>query len=111
MVQFYAILCVLGIVAGQLLFKFCSSSLSENGLSSPKTLAIFLSVMLLYGITSVGWVLLLQRAPLGKVYPFMALAFILVPFASHFLFGERFGAQYALGVCLIAVGVFVAVKA
>jgi drug/metabolite transporter (DMT)-like permease len=35
----------------------------------------------------------------------MALAFILVPLASYFIFQERFTAQYAIGVILIILGV------
>src|SRR5690606_41278160 len=60
-----------------------------------------LAAMMLYGITSVGWVWVLQRIELGRVYPLMALAFVLVPVASHFVFGERFQTQYFIGVALI----------
>ncbi|ANH74377.1 hypothetical protein ACS15_0758 [Ralstonia insidiosa] len=35
----------------------------------------------------------------------MALAFLLVPLGSHFVFGERFQTQYAFGVAFIMIGV------
>ncbi len=48
---------------------------------------------------------------LGRVYPLMALAFVLVPIGSHFVFGERFQPQYFVGVAIIMVGIFITVKA
>ena len=41
----------------------------------------------------------------------MALAFVLVPIGSHLVFGERFQPQYFVGVAMIMVGIFIAVKA
>lgn len=106
------ILCVLGIAAGQILFKFSASAINESGsFFDIKTLTIFFSTMVLYGITSIGWVLILRRAELGKVYPFMALAFILVPLASRFFFGERFAPMYFIGTALIISGIVVTVAA
>lgn len=106
------ILCVIGIAAGQILFKFSASAINESGsFFDIKTLTIFFSTMVLYGITSIGWVLILRRAELGKVYPFMALAFILVPLASRFFFGERFAPMYFVGTALIVSGIVVTVAA
>jgi len=110
MIQFLSILCVFGIACGQILFKLCSNSLSKNGLWAFSTLSLFVAVMALYGVTSIGWVWILQKASLGKVYPFMALAFIFVPVGCHFIFGERFNIQYMLGVVLISCGVALSVK-
>ena len=67
--------------------------------------------MALYAITSIAWVWVLQKTDLGRVYPLMALAFILVPLSSHMVFGERFPAHYWVGVALIAVGIVIAVRA
>ncbi|WP_459200419.1 EamA family transporter, partial [Pseudomonas tremae] len=65
----------------------------------------------LYGITTLAWVWVLQKIELGKVYPLMALAFVLVPIGSHFFFGERFQPQYFLGVAIIIIGILIAVRA
>jgi drug/metabolite transporter (DMT)-like permease len=54
---------------------------------------------------------LLQKIELGRIYPVMALAFILVPAGSHLVFGERFQNQYFVGVILIMLGIIVAVRA
>lgn len=107
-----AALCVLGLAIGQVLFKFSASALAQEGsVLAPRVAAAFLAAVCLYGVTSLAWVWLLQRVELGRVYPIMALAFVLVPLGSHLAFGERFPPQYFAGVALIVVGIVVAVKA
>jgi drug/metabolite transporter (DMT)-like permease len=112
MVYFVGFLCVLGLAVGQILFKISSTALLESGtFFSLKSALSLISAMFLYAITSIAWVWVLQKIELGKIYPLMALAFILVPIGSHFVFGERFQIQYFFGVALIAVGIIVAVRA
>lgn len=107
-----AILCVLGLAAGQLLFKLSATALSESASLFPLRAAIsFVAAMGLYSITSIAWVWVLQKVDLGRVYPLMALAFVLVPLGSHFVFGEKFSEQYVVGVILIALGIVVVSKA
>jgi drug/metabolite transporter (DMT)-like permease len=105
-----ALLCVCGIAIGQILFKLSATALSETGISL-KTFSVFFAAMCLYGVTSLAWIWVLRKLELGRVYPLMALAFVMVPVASHFLLGERFTPQYFVGVGLIIVGICVAVKA
>ncbi|MGI9024465.1 MAG: 4-amino-4-deoxy-L-arabinose-phospho-UDP flippase [Burkholderiaceae bacterium] len=107
-----ALLCVLGLAVGQILFKISATSLAENGsFLALKTAGTLLAAMCLYGITSVAWVWVLQKIELGRVYPLMALAFVLVPLGSHYAFGERFQSQYFVGVAMIMAGIIVAVRA
>lgn len=107
-----AVFCVLGLAIGQLLFKVSATSLTESGsFFAFKTTVTFLAAMCLYGITSVAWVWVLQKIELGRVYPLMALAFVLVPLGSHLVFGERFQPQYFIGVAMIMAGIIVAVRA
>jgi drug/metabolite transporter (DMT)-like permease len=111
-VQMIAFLCVVGIAVGQILFKLSANSLEKTGsFFAPKTVLILFSAFALYGITTIAWVWVLQKAELGRVYPLMAMAFILVPLGSHFVLGERFQSQYFIGVALIVIGIVVAVKA
>ena len=112
LVQLVALLCVLGLAVGQILFKVSATSLAQTGsFFAVKTAATLFSAMLLYGMTSVAWVWVLQKVELGRVYPLMALAFVLVPLGSHLIFGEQFSPQYFIGVILIMVGIAVAVRA
>jgi drug/metabolite transporter (DMT)-like permease len=100
-----AVVCVLGIAAGQIMFKYSALAMNEaSTLFAIKPLFFFGATMALYGITSIGWVLILRHAELGKIYPVMALAFVFVPAASYFLFGERFSGGYFAGSALIAAG-------
>lgn len=111
-VQIVAVLCVVGLAIGQILFKVSATSLTQTGsFLAPRTAATLFAAMTLYAITSIAWVWVLQKIELGRVYPLMALAFILVPIGSHLVFGERFQPQYFVGVALIASGIVVAVRA
>ncbi|CAG2142541.1 4-amino-4-deoxy-L-arabinose-phosphoundecaprenol flippase subunit ArnE [Cupriavidus campinensis] len=107
-----ALVCTLGMTLGQILFKMSASASQETGsLFSFKPLAVLFAAMCLYGVTSIVWVWVLQRISLGKVYPFMALAFVFVPLGTYFLFGERFQPQYLFGVVFILIGVILTTSA
>lgn len=107
-----AILCVVGLTVGQILFKATATALSESGtFFAFKPVAILFAAMCLYGVVSVAWVWVLQKVELGRVYPLMALAFVFVPVASHLVFGERFQPQYFIGVAIISAGIFITIRA
>lgn len=111
MIYASALLCVIGISVGQILFKLCASSLQKSGsFFHADTLILLVSALALYGITTIGWIWVLQKIELGKAYPLMALAFVLVPIGSHFILGERFQYQYFIGIALIMSGIVVAIK-
>lgn len=106
-----ALICVIGIACGQILFKLSAASLKKTGsFFDLSTLMLLGSSFALYGIMTIAWIWVLQKADLGKVYPLMALAFVIVPLGSHLVFGERFQPQYFVGVALIMVGIIVAVR-
>jgi drug/metabolite transporter (DMT)-like permease len=108
---FIALICVVGIACGQILFKLSAASLKRTGsLFDPSTLLLLASSFALYGVMTIAWIWVLQKAELGKVYPLMALAFVIVPLGSHLMFGERFQPQYFVGVGLIMIGIIVAVR-
>ena len=101
-----ALLCVCGIATGQILFKLGANALLASGgrlLSMGG--AIVAGALTIYALTTVAWIWVLQRSELGKTYPLMALAFILVPIASHFVFGESFTWRYAFGCVLLVTGI------
>lgn len=111
MTYIVALICVLGIASGQIMFKLSAASLKRTGsFFDPSTLLLLGSSFALYGVMTIAWIWVLQKADLGKVYPLMALAFVIVPLGSHLVFGERFQPQYFWGVGLIMVGIIVAVR-
>lgn len=112
MTYLVALICVIGIAAGQLLFKLSAISLqrTESFFDVRTALTIF-SAFALYGVTTIAWIWVLQKIELGRIYPLMALAFVLVPVGSYMFLGERFQPQYFIGVVIIIVGIIVTVRA
>jgi drug/metabolite transporter (DMT)-like permease len=111
MTYLIAIFCVIGIAAGQILFKLSATSLHRTGsFFDPATAMTLFSAFALYGMTTIAWIWVLQKIELGRVYPLMAMAFVLVPIGSHFVFGERFQPQYFVGVAIIILGIVITVK-
>ena len=106
-----ALLCVCGIALGQLLFKYTADSQALSGsYLHPRTFLLLLSALLLYGVTTFGWIWTLQQGPLSRLYPWMALALVIVPLLSAVLLGERLQPIYWLGVTMIVAGVSIAVR-
>lgn len=109
-VYIVAVICVFGIASGQLLFKASAMSFEvSNSYLDKKGLLILFSALVVYGLTTIAWVWVLQKLSLGKAYPLMALAFLIVPVASYFLFNERFAFQYYAGVFFIMFGIYLTV--
>ena len=110
MVYLWAALCGIGLAFGQVLFKLCADAWRSDGaLTSGRVLAYFFGAVSFYGVITVFWIWLLGRAELGRLYPFMALAFAAVPIQSHFVFHEQFSVRYAAGILLIMAGIALAV--
>lgn len=108
----YTFLCVIGLSLGQILFKFSAKYFNESHtVYAVKPLVYLLAAFALYGFVSIAWVYILQKIDLGKVYPVMALAFIIVPIGSQLFFGEKFTIQYLIGVLLIVIGIIVSISA
>lgn len=104
----YALGTVIGIASGQILFKLAA----ERG----ELLAIlfstaFWAAVVLYGLVTVLWVLLLREVALSRAYPIMAATYVLVPIASVLFLGESLQPTYFIGVALIIAGIVLAVQA
>jgi undecaprenyl phosphate-alpha-L-ara4N flippase subunit ArnE len=110
---------LLGVAAslgcGQLLFKSAAEQLvvgqglerlSRSFVSLP-----MLCALAMYGAATVAWVYLLRGMPLSRAYPFIAMAFALVPLMSHIVFGDKLDARYLLGLSLILVGMYLTATA
>lgn len=103
-----AILCVGLIAAGQILFKFVALSMNAAGTPLDRNVILFAGTAItIYGLATIFWILLLQVAPLGRLYPYMALSFVLVALASWLLFHEQITAGHIAGLGLIVAGLLV----
>ena len=101
--------CVIGIAIGQILFKQAALAIS-----TPVTLHgmlaniwIWLSLSL-YGATTLLWIWVLRQAPLHLAYPFMGLAFLLVPVFARIFLNEPLSLQTIGGGILIMLGIALA---
>lgn len=107
------LLCVVLIAIGQLLFKTAASQWRIDGWSWA-TLRSFLSptmlvALVLYGLTTILWVLVLRSTPLSIAYPLYALVFVLVPFLAYFALGEPLSWNTLIGGGVIVLGVMIAI--
>jgi drug/metabolite transporter (DMT)-like permease len=103
------------IAAGQILFKRAAAQITPGaGVSWVLELARLPVMWLAVGIYAAStllWVRILSTVPLSRAYPFVALAFVLVPAAGYVFFHESVTVRYALGTALIVAGVVVAARA
>ena len=106
-----ALICVIGISIGQLLFKKAATTIPP----SPSFFDIafntwLVSAFILYGLTTLVWIWVLRNAPLYLAYPFMGLAFILVPTLAWLFINEPLHAKTILGGAIIAIGISITAK-
>jgi len=102
---FAAVLIVAMISVGQILFKLAAGKLrATDGQLTASFLTIVALSLVIYGLATLGWIWLLQWFPLSRIYPVMALSFILVPLGGVFLFGERLTLSYLAGGALLLSG-------
>ena len=105
----FTLLCVIGISVGQLLFKKAAAALP----TTPSLTALIqnywlIAALALYALTTLGWVWVLRNAPLHLAYPFMGLAFLIVPTLAWLFLGEPLHWRTLVGGAFILVGVALA---
>ena len=96
---------------GQLLFKLAAERLSV-GHGTAALIGSFISfpmlaALALYAVATVFWVYLLHGLALSRAYPFIALAFAIVPLLGWLLLGEMLGLRYWLGLAIMLAGLYV----
>lgn len=105
---------VLMICFGQILFKVIAKDMPNNFVITQWVAFVFapltLSAFVLYGIATFLWIYVLKLYPLSMAYPFMALAFVVVPIASFYIFHEEISLNLIIGSSLIVIGIIVAIR-
>jgi len=103
------LVCVICISIGQLLFKQAAAALpAQPQLQDWLLNGWLLASLALYGLTTLGWVWILRHAPLHLAYPFMGLAFLIVPTLAWVFLGEPLHWRTLAGGALIMAGVALA---
>jgi len=107
----FIILTVFALSAGQILFKLASTAIvwSPAGFAASVISTKLLFALVVYAIATLMWLFALKTVPLRVAYPFMALAFVIVPLLAHYLLGEHIGWNTFVGAVLIAAGVWLSV--
>ncbi|MCA0310053.1 MAG: hypothetical protein LCH72_05115 [Proteobacteria bacterium] len=101
--------CVICISLGQLLFKKAAAALpAQPGMWDWLTNTWLIASLALYGLATLGWVGILRHAPLHLAYPFMGLAFLIVPTLAWAFLGEPLHWKTLAGGALIMAGVALA---
>jgi drug/metabolite transporter (DMT)-like permease len=102
-------------VAGQLLLKIGMLRMGKFSLNISTIVQqytrIFLNPFVIAGIigfilSMLIWLYVLSRLELSIAYPFLALNYVLILFASHFLLKETITPTKIVGVAVIIAGVF-----
>lgn len=105
------LVCVLGISIGQVLFKLASPFFPQTITFSTLVAFVFnkylFSAFVIYGIATFLWVYALKLVPLSVAYPFMALAFVIVPILGVLFLNEPFNIRTVFGTSLIIAGILV----
>ena len=105
----HTISCVIAISLGQLMFKKGAQELAfDSGWLGWLTNGWLIAALILYGLTTLAWIWILRHAPLNLAYPFMGLAFIIVPTLAWLLLGEPLHWRTLAGGVLILLGVSLA---
>lgn len=96
---------------GQLLFKRAALQVADvPAVGALLKLAVsptLWAALVLYGVATLLWVLILRTTPLSLAYPFVALGFVILPVLSWWLFDEALGWHVLVGTLLIVSGVLV----
>ncbi len=106
--------CVCMIAIGQILFKLAARKIPTNlelsnwvgFIFSP----IFISSLALYGVATFLWIFTLKKTSLSVAYPFMALAFVIVPILSYFFLNEKISTNTMIGTVFIIIGLIITTR-
>lgn len=63
--------------------------------------------LVLYGASTVLWIVALSKLPLSRVYPFTVLTFVIVYTASFVVLGEKLTGPVLIGALLVLAGLIV----
>lgn len=107
----FIVLTIIALSVGQILFKLASESFdfSVSGVINSLSNATLIIAFVVYFSATFMWLLVLKSTPLRMAYPFVALAFFIVPILSYFFLGERINWNTFAGAILIAIGVWISV--
>lgn len=120
-VYLYVLITIILVIYGQIAVKQGVGALLASGISVKTSgLPVFiikalLNPWVLSGFVSaflgaLVWLLVLQHLELSRAYPFVAMIFVLMPFACWIALGEGISPGKIIGSGIIALGIVVSGK-
>jgi drug/metabolite transporter (DMT)-like permease len=109
----YTLLCILNVASlagGQILFK---QGMKDKIIDSvPAMIRVLFtpfvfSALVLYALTTILWLYILNKVPISRAYPIQALAYPLVLILAKLLFNESITVSRLIGIGIIVIGVIV----
>ncbi len=113
MPYFFLALSIVSNVLGQILMKYAADRLNIAGHASGLLMRSILGNPYIYVgaffylLGMAAWLVTLSKLELSVAYPFMAITYVLVTFASFLLFKESITVLKIIGMSLIFVGILV----
>jgi len=100
--------CILAEIARELCFKAGAEHAQVS--TASYTMSVVRQPLVWAGIAAwaveiVGWVMVLQQAPLGIAFPIMTITYAGVPLASRLLLKEHLNVSQIAGTALVVLGV------
>ena len=105
----FILLTVVLLSVGQLLLKLAAMDMKDIDISSLLQPKLILALCV-YGIATIFWIAVLRHTPLRIAYPFVGLAFLIVPVLSWLWMDEQISLNTIVGGTVILVGVWIAVS-
>lgn len=108
--------CVILPVIAQLIMKKGMNMVGEFNSTDVFNISFFiktftnihvLSGFILYGFSSVLWLLVISKLPVSQAYPSISLSYIIVIVAAYFFLNEPLTFQKIMGSLAIISGVFI----
>ena len=103
------LLTVVLLSVGQVLLKWAAMDMKNIDIFSLLQPKLILALCV-YGIATVLWVAVLRHTPLRIAYPFVGLAFLIVPVLSWFWMDEQISLNTIVGGTAILIGIWIAVS-
>tara|TARA_B110000208_G_C11547993_1_gene350595 strand:- start:63 stop:401 length:339 start_codon:yes stop_codon:yes gene_type:complete len=105
----FILLTVVLLSVGQLLLKLAAMDMKDIDISSLLQPKLILALCV-YGIATIFWIAVLRHTPLRIAYPFVGLAFLIVPVLSWLWMDEQISLNTIVGGTVILIGVWIAVS-
>ena len=103
------LLTVVLLSVGQVLLKFAAMDMKNIDIYSIFQPKLILALSL-YVIGTVFWIAVLRDTPLKIAYPFVGLAFVIVPILSWLFLDEQIGFNSIVGGLVILIGIWIAIS-